>query len=150
MGQCYSLDMRFKYNDKINDRLAITKDLKTFIDNHGTANFNLDKYAEKNVKPDNFDNMMKILFTDHGLIKYDDEHYESDFSASYGWLNVMFDAFDIMAKHLADESVIYMSDDSTSHTITIKNHKTEIESKDLDELYDEDEDEDDEEDDDNE
>lgn len=131
MGQCYSLDMRFKYNDKVNDRLAITKDLKTFIDNHGTANFNLAKYAEKNIYPNNFEDMMKIIFTDRGLIKYDDEHYESDFSASYGWLNVMFDAFDIMAKHLADGSTIYMSDDEMSHTITIQNHKASTDSEDI-------------------
>ena len=130
MGQTYCVDMHFDYTDK--DKM--TKDLQDFIkakNGHG-IDFSLEKYAAKNIYPDTLDNIMKIIFTDRGLEKTSDTEYNSSFDASYGWENVIFDTFDIMAPNLSDKSYIYLDTDEDSYELTVKNGKiisTTVESE---------------------
>lgn len=137
MGQTYWIDMHFDYKDKE----AITKDLQDYIktNDHKGINFSLDEYAKKNIYPDTFDNLMKIIFTDRGLVKTSDTEYNSTFSATYGWERVIFETFDIMAKNLSDKSYMTMDTDSDSYELSVKNGKIICEEAET--IDDEDEDE---------
>ncbi len=138
MGQTYHTEMHLSFTDKA----AATQALRDFINknNHHGCNFSIEDYAEKNINPDNFDDIMRIIFTTNLEISDDKTIYESTFDATYGWGSVIEETFKTLAPFLTDDAYIYYDTDSASHEIYFKDGKMSCVSEDIEDLIDEDND----------
>lgn len=114
MGMCY--DIMFKAKVK-NEEKAV-KALWKFIDNRD-ADFNIDAFAKLGIGTESFDDLVRIIFAawPYNNFYIEEEEgwivYTNDFNASYGWFEVMIDAFDVMTPYLENGSNLIIDGDSS-------------------------------------
>lgn len=113
MGQTYDVNLRVRFKDEKGARKAL-------FDKIGRANeekvlYDMQGLSMKGFDFDNIWDLMSIFFCGWGqrLKEAADKSWQySCFDASYGWENVMMDAFDKIAPFLEDGSEIKIYPDS--------------------------------------
>lgn len=128
MGAVYSIRAYLLYDDE----QAVAESIIKFVkENTSWVDFTSSDVKELK-KNKTLMNALKVIFTDYTyktdpVIRekyygYDtDNCYESDFNASYGWENVMTEAFKYMASALKDGSELYIWPDSGEDYLVIQN-----------------------------
>lgn len=111
MGQCYSVAGRVIPQDFY----AATQALKAYIITSKSVEYNLGKYFQIGLSLEKFSHLMHIILTDQ---KYDHDpttnSYQSDFTASYGWYEVILGAFKVIAPYLNPMSYLDIDSDEAS------------------------------------
>lgn len=114
MGACYSVFVTVSLKDENGAINALNQHIRTDT----RTSYNLERYANIGATPDSFDGLMKILLAEiqqkvHIERCNDWLSYKNDFTASYGWEDVMMDWFRILAPYLKDGSkmLIYPDED---------------------------------------
>lgn len=104
MGMCYDVSLTLSYDDE----QAVVDRIKKAIEEIDAV--------FKAPASESLADMVKVLITDSCFEENREDkgrvRFESSFSASYGWEQVMIDAFQIMAPALRDGSMLYIMPDS--------------------------------------
>lgn len=124
MGQCYDVNLRVRFKDEKGAKKAL-------FDKIGRANkekvlYNMQGLRMKGFDFDNIWDLMSVFFCGWGqrLKETADKSWlYSCFDATYGWENVMMDAFDKIAPYLEDGSEIKIYPDSGCDHAYVENGK---------------------------
>ena len=131
MGACYSVELKLKFKNGEADKEKAVKALQNYIRIHNgdDVNFCLEDWKKDGVTQDTFEDLLRIFFCGWSRwnmgIEQNGEWLEcdNDFDASYGWEEIMLDAFETISPFLSDGSEIYVYPDSDCHHAVIDNGK---------------------------
>ena len=117
MGQCYSVAGRVIPQDLY----AATQALKAYIiTTSKSVEYNLGKYFQIGLSLEKFCDLMHIILTDQN---YDHDpttnSYQSGFTATYGWYEVILGAFKIITPFLDPMSYLDVDIDEASYHLWI-------------------------------
>ena len=125
MGDCYSVELRVKVNPRKSTVSNLQKLLRQWMkdeakgmDGRPGVNWGLAEMRRAGLRPDSFAGICKILLAFHQgdashLVDNDGfDGYRSGFNASYGWANVMVNAFLKMSRALEKGSSLWIHRDS--------------------------------------
>lgn len=114
MSQCYTV--RYELIPKTTEDLICDR-LNAFIDKEAErTGWYYSDCSDRN----NLDELMKLLIPPRAYQKLDDITYYGEFNASYGWGNVMLDAFKYCIPALDEGSYIDVCPDSGCTKIEVR------------------------------
>lgn len=137
MGQCYSVELRFKLRDDRGSEENLRRVMRQWMDDMTAeypkglrVNWALDEHAKDGYTPDTLDGICKILLSfrqgdgDMHVNSSGFFVYSSGFHASYGWVAVMVEAFKRMSFALVEGSELYIDDDEGTerHRVYLDEH----------------------------
>ena len=125
MSACYSVTLKVK----VLDEKGAIEALKNHIDNDKRTYYNLEKYKERGITTETFDDLMKIFLADYPRQEVDITKgklytcYSNDFNASYGWESVMMEMFETITPFIKDNSSLLIYPDSDYDELVVKDGK---------------------------
>lgn len=136
MGDCYSVELRVKLRKSTKSNMQKLlrqwmRDMEKDVDCGGERKapgvyWSLSEMRKAGIRPDSFTGICKILLAFHqGNAKHvvDSEGfdlYRSGFNASYGWSNVMVEAFYKMSWALEEGSRLWFNRDSGTEVYEVR------------------------------
>lgn len=136
MGDCYSVELRVKLRKSTKSDMQRLlrrwmRNMEKDFDHGGQCkasgvDWSLPEFRRHGIRPDSFSGICKILLAfqqgdaRHVVDKDGFDLYRSGFNASYGWNNVMVEAFFKMSQALDEGSRLWIDRDSGTEDYEVK------------------------------